>query len=66
MSLEFYLTHTLVISLGSWLLYKGNIDLGYVLTAGLCIITTLAVSVLTKKYFADKLYFALRKNVIKI
>lgn len=66
LSLEFYLTHTLVISLGTWLLYKGNIDLGYALTAGLCIITTLAVSVLIKKYFADKLYFALRKNVIKI
>ncbi len=64
LSLEFYLTHTLVISLGIYVLSKVNINLGYALTAGLCITATLAVSVLLKKYFADKLYFTLRKNVI--
>ena len=50
MSLEFYLTHTLVISLGIYVLSKVNINLGYALTAGLCITATLAVSVLLKKY----------------
>ncbi len=65
LSLEIFMSHLFVIMAGRAFAAHYGIDLGYAATAVIEIVITILVAFLLKKYFADKIYVALKKYVIK-
>lgn len=59
------MSHLFVIMAGRAFAAHYGIDLGYAATAVIEIVITILVAFLLKKYFADKIYVALKKYVIK-